>query len=160
MLGIQLGGDAIPSKLKRYGLIAAIQESGREMAKLSRLLFDVLHKMFTFQLSKDAVGGPILIAKSSAAAASAGLAPFLYFLAFLSLQLCILNLLPIPVLDGGHLLFIFLETLLRRPVPHLIRQGANILGAIFLIGLMLLVTLMDVNREWQLLDKITSWFGS
>ena len=158
MVGIQIAGHLnVPTVIKKYGFVDAFGHGMNEIAKLSTLLFDVLHRLFTFNLSYKAVGGPVMIAKAAASAASAGMSPFLYFLAFLSLQLCILNLLPFPVLDGGHLVLIGYEAIFRRPLHKRIRHALNVFGAIALISLMLGITTMDIYRNWS---NITEWFSS
>jgi len=100
------------------------------------------------QLSLKVLGGPIMIAQTTAAAAKLGLGHFLYFLAFMSLQLGIINLFPIPVLDGGHLFFYGIEAVIRRPVSRKIRMVMSQLGFAMLIALMLAVTFNDVQRVW------------
>ncbi|MBI2339742.1 MAG: RIP metalloprotease RseP [Deltaproteobacteria bacterium] len=133
---------------KRYGLFEALKEGTRENIKLLGLTLDVLKRLFTFQLSYKALGGPVQIAQASAMAARSGAGEFLYFLAFLSMQLGILNLLPIPVLDGGHVLFMVLEGVRRKPVSLKVRMFSQQVGLALLLGLMLLVTINDVDSVW------------
>lgn len=92
------------------------------------------------------IGGPILIAKTAGDTAERGLKPFIYFLAFLSVNLAVLNLLPIPALDGGHLFFLTLEAIMRRPLSVRIREFFQQIGLVLILGLMILVTFNDVNR--------------
>lgn len=146
---------------KKYGFGEAIVEGTRENIKLSGLTLSVLGRLVTFNLSYKTLGGPIRIAQASSMAAKSGLSDFLYFLAFLSLQLGILNFLPFPVLDGGHLLFFGIETVIRRPVSVRLRGYAEQAGFVLLISLMLLVTLNDVDSVWgfrQILEKIGNLF--
>ncbi len=140
--------SGLPMIVKRYGFWGAIVKGTQENIKLTRLTFDVLGRLVTNQLSYRVLGGPIMIAKSSAAAAASGLSGFLYFMAFLSLQLSILNLLPIPVLDGGQLVFLGIEGLIRRPVSIKVRAVAQHVGFVLLIGFMLLVTFNDIDNIW------------
>ena len=144
-------------KKRRYGFIGSIKEGTAECANLLGLTFKVLERLFTGQLSYKSLGGPIQIAQASMAAAKYGIAEFIYFVAFLSIQLGILNLLPIPVLDGGHILFCGIEGVIRRQIPTRIRSIAQYIGLILILGLMLLVTLNDVDSVWgikKLLFKI------
>lgn len=140
-------GD-VPMHVRRYGLFGAIGAGMREVGKLMCLTFSVLGRLVTLQLSYKVLGGPIIIAKTSAAAAASGLASFLYFIAFLSLQLAILNVLPIPVLDGGHLVFLGIEGVRRRPLSDRVRGVANQVGFVLLIALMLVVTINDIENIW------------
>lgn len=110
------------------------------------LTFQVLKKLFTFELSYKALGGPVQIAYTLAKASASGLADFIFFTAFLSLQLAILNLLPIPVLDGGHLVFFLIEGVLRRPLSLKTRMVAQQVGLVLLLTLILMVTWNDVQR--------------
>ncbi len=149
--------SGVPMVTKQYGFFSALVKGTQENAKLFMLTLTVLKRLVTFQLSYKVLGGPIIIAKTSAAAASSGLAPFIFFLAFLSMQLCILNLLPIPILDGGHMVFLGIEAVRRRPVSVRAREIAAQVGFVVLISLMLLVTINDIDHVWgirNLLEKI------
>jgi len=138
----------VPMKERKYGFIEAIKNGFNECFKLIGLTFAVVKKLFTLQLSYKSLGGPIQIAQASAAAASYGISEFLYFLAFLSLQLGILNLLPIPILDGGHILFCGIEAVIRRPVPEKVRSVAQYVGLVFLLTLFLFITINDIDSVW------------
>ncbi|HEX5037401.1 MAG TPA: RIP metalloprotease RseP [bacterium] len=147
--------------LKRYGLVEAVKKGTSENLKLGGLTLSVLKRLFSFQLSYKALGGPIRIAQASAMAAKAGLSDFVYFLAFLSIQLGVLNLLPIPVLDGGHFLFFGAEAVLRRPPSAKMRGIAEQAFFFLLISFMVLVTLNDLNSieaVRNLMGKIRSIF--
>lgn len=142
-----------PTELYRYGFIDSIAMGFRENIKLAKLTLDVLYRLVTLKLSYQIIGGPIIIAKVSAAAAASGIANFFYFMAFLSLQLAIFNLLPIPVLDGGQLFFIAIEAIRRRPVSIRITSIASQVGFVVLVSIMALVTLKDIENVWG----ITVW---
>lgn len=148
---------------KQYPFTEAIVKGTEENIKLLKLTGDVLGRLFTFQLSYKALGGPIQIAQASGAAARSGLGEFLYFLAFLSLQLGILNLLPIPVLDGGHVAFMLVEAARGgKPVSQKIRHSLSLVGMMALLSLMLLVTVNDVDRVWgftNIVDSIKGLFN-
>ena len=105
-----------------------------------------LVKMVQRVVPMDSVGGPIMIAKMAGEQASAGAASFLAFMALLSINLGVLNLLPVPVLDGGHLLFYFMELIFRRPVTQKIREYAQQIGMVLLLGLMVLAFYNDIIR--------------
>lgn len=99
-----------------FGPVAAIGEGVRRTWTMSVLTLDSLKKMLFGELSVKNLSGPITIAKVAGASAQSGIADFLNFLAYLSISLGVLNLLPIPVLDGGHLLFYLIEWARGRPL--------------------------------------------
>ncbi|MDO8461628.1 MAG: RIP metalloprotease RseP [Deltaproteobacteria bacterium] len=150
-----------PQVLKKYPLGQAIKMGALENLKLTDITFGVLGRLVTFQLSYKALGGPIRIAQGAAMAAESGISYFLYFVAFLSLQLGILNILPIPVLDGGHVVYLLAEKIIRRPVSMRVRAIADQTGMVLLILLMVLVTFNDINSVWgvsHLFEKMKSIF--
>ncbi len=134
------------SVFKRYGLWKSLKNGARNVGQSISLTFYVLGKLLTGGLSIETLGGPILIAKMTGDAARVGFSSLISFVAFLSLQLGILNLLPIPVLDGGHVLFLTLESLLRRPVNVKIREAAQQVGFIVLLLFILIISYNDIRR--------------
>jgi len=105
-----------------------------------------LKGMIVGDISVRELGGPVVIADASAQAARAGPRYFLWFMAFLSVNLAILNLLPIPVLDGGHLVFLVIEGVRGRPVPKELRLKLTQIGLYLLLALMVFVVFNDVLR--------------
>ncbi len=103
-------------------------------------------KLFQRVVPLDQVGGPIMIAQMVGQQAEQGLAPVLALAALISINLGILNLLPIPVLDGGHIVFYTIEMIARRPVPIRAREMASRVGFFLLISLMILATFNDIWR--------------
>jgi regulator of sigma E protease len=93
-----------------------------------------------------ALGGPILIAQAAGRTAELGIAPLVQFMAILSVNLFLLNLLPIPVLDGGHLMFFTLEALRGKPVEIKHREMAQGVGLMLILALMILVFYQDILR--------------
>lgn len=146
--------SGVPMQMVRYGFFDAVKIGTLENIKLAELTLDVLKRLVTLKLSYKVLGGPIIIAKTSAVAAAGGISAFLYFLCFLSLQLGILNFLPIPVLDGGHIMFLGIEAVMRRPLSERVRSVADQAGFVLLIALMILVTYNDLNNIWGIVDKI------
>lgn len=100
------------------------------------------------RISLKSVGGPIMIGELAAEAGRAGIKPFLQIMALISINLAIVNLLPIPVLDGGRLLFYFLEALKRGPLSLRTRQIAAYVGLVCIILLMILAFKNDIERNW------------
>lgn len=141
---------------KRYGFLESIQLGTAENFKLLSLTVDIVKRLFTGSLSYKSLGGPIQIAKATSAAAESGMGEFIYLLAFLSLQLGVLNLLPIPVLDGGHVVFIVVEALRRKPLSPKFRQISMQIGMAMLLGLMLVVTFNDINTTWGFANIFSS----
>jgi len=97
-------------------------------------------------ISQKNLSGPITIAKMATASAKSGLESYISFLALLSVSLGVLNLLPIPVLDGGHLLFYTLELLAGRPVPERIQALGYQVGLLLVLGIMFLALYNDFSR--------------
>lgn len=103
-------------------------------------------KMIQGVLSPKNLGGPILIAQMAGSQVKEGLVPFILFMALLSINLAILNLLPIPVLDGGHLLFFLVEMIRGKEVSVKWRERAQQVGLALIIMLMVFVLFLDIER--------------
>jgi regulator of sigma E protease len=116
------------------------------MWELTRLTFDVLGQLFTGHLSIKALGGPIMIAQVTGEAADSGFSDLVRLVAFISLQLGIMNLLPIPVLDGGWLLFFLIEAVIGHPLNRRGQEIAQTVGFVLLITLALVVSYNDIMR--------------
>ncbi len=101
-----------------------------------------LRKMGT-QISPLALGGPKAIAEAAGSAAYEGVSQLLIFLTLLSANLAVVNFLPIPLLDGGHMVFLILEGIMRRPVSERVVVAFHYLGFIFIISLMMFVLGLD-----------------
>jgi regulator of sigma E protease len=109
-------------------------------------IFRTVRGMFTGRVSAREVGGPILIGQQAGMAARGGWESLLAFMALISVNLAILNLLPIPVLDGGQFLFLLAEGLYRRPLPLKLRERLTAVGVALLLMLMVLVFWNDISR--------------
>ncbi len=131
---------------QRFGLLDAIQLGNAKAVEVTRLTVLSLVKLFQGVVPLKTVGGPIMIADMANKAAQSGGATFFLLLAVVSINLGILNLLPVPVLDGGHLLFYTVELIIRRPVPQKVREYAQQAGMLLLIGLMVLAFYNDIMR--------------
>jgi regulator of sigma E protease len=103
-------------------------------------------KIMQAKVSVDNLGGPIMIAQVAGEAARHGLAPLLSLAALISVNLAILNLLPIPALDGGHIFFFLIEAITRRPVSVAAREKAQQVGMVILILLMVFIFYNDIAR--------------
>ncbi|MER2104257.1 MAG: sigma E protease regulator RseP [Pseudomonas atacamensis] len=129
-----------------YGPLAAIGEGARRTWTMSILTLDSLKKMLFGELSVKNLSGPITIAKVAGASAQSGVADFLNLLAYLSISLGVLNLLPIPVLDGGHLLFYLIEWVRGRPLSDRVQGWGIQIGISLVVGVMLLALVNDLGR--------------
>ena len=131
---------------ERFGPFAGLLEGARRTWSMTLLTLDSLKKMLFGELSVKNLSGPITIAKVAGASAQSGLGDFLHFLAYLSISLGVLNLLPIPVLDGGHLLFYLVELVRGRPLSERVQTWGMQIGISLVIGVMLLALFNDLGR--------------
>lgn len=136
------------SEMKRYGFSAAVREGASRTWELIELTVVFVQKLFTGNVSTKNIGGPITVVQIAGQAAQTDLSAILSVLAFISIQLGILNLLPIPILDGGHILFYLIELIIRRPVSIRAREMAQQVGMAMLLMLMVLAFYNDIIRLW------------
>ncbi|MBE9609396.1 RIP metalloprotease RseP [Chitinilyticum piscinae] len=120
--------------------------AGRHTWEMTKLSIKMIGQLITGEASLKQVSGPVGVAEYAGQSASVGLLAYLQFIAFISLSLGILNLLPIPVLDGGHLLYHTAELLRGRPLPDWCMEWGQRLGIALLLGLMALAFYNDINR--------------
>ncbi|WP_421849665.1 sigma E protease regulator RseP [Marinomonas sp.] len=129
-----------------YGPLEALSYGVAQTSKMISLTVSSIGKMLQGLISVDNLSGPITIAKVASASADSGLQSFLKFMAYLSVSLGVLNLLPIPMLDGGHLLFFGIEAIRRKPVSEKIQNMAYRVGASLLFALMAVAIFNDIAR--------------
>ena len=139
-------GIAAPLVRVRHGPLEAVGAGVAETFATSRLMLDHLGKLLFGQLSPRNLGGPVTIAKVAGDSAQVGWTAYLGILALLSISLGLLNLLPIPLLDGGHVVYCLAEIVMRRPVPERVQTLGASLGVVLLGGLMALVFVNDFLR--------------
>ena len=145
-LGIALAAPQAPAydAVQRHGPLAAVPMALRETGRLASDSLGMMWRMLTGQASAQNVSGPITIARAANASAERGLDWFLYFLALLSLSLAIVNLLPIPILDGGHLLYYLIELVKGSPLSERAMAAGQYVGLALLAGLMGLAFYNDI----------------
>jgi regulator of sigma E protease len=127
-------------------LSAAIKESFSKCKEHIEMTGVFLSKLFTGRLSLRATSGPFEIAKLSDAARSTSLSTFLLFIGTISFDIGLINLLPIPALDGGHIFFLLLEGITRRELSIRVKERVTMVGFVFLVGVMLVVLYYDILR--------------
>jgi len=136
----------VPLVFKQFGFFESLRLGFDKTLESIDLTFITLKKLVTFGLSIKTLGGPVMIAQMSGQAASAGLSAFLSLLAMISISLGILNLLPIPVLDGGLILFLVIEAIRKKPLSRRVMEVAQSIGAGLLITLIAVVSYNDIMR--------------
>ena len=130
----------------RHGPLEAIPESLARTGENTLLMLSHLKKMLIGAVSVRNLGGPITIAKVAGDSAQAGWRVYVGILALLSISLGVLNLLPIPLLDGGHVLYCLAELIARRPVPDRVQLVGAQLGLLLVGGIIALVLINDIAR--------------
>jgi len=141
--------ELVPPEMLRevtYNPISAIQPALKETWDKSVFILASVKKMVVGLISVKNINGPITIAQIAGQTASYGIDVYLGFLALLSISLGVLNLLPIPILDGGHLMYYIIEAVIRRPVPERIQAWGLQLGLLLISGIMVLAVYNDVVR--------------
>jgi regulator of sigma E protease len=149
--GVFVPEDLIKSITVEYSLspLEAIPAAFKTTYYYSTATLQMMGKMFVGKASVENLSGPISIAQYAGQSAEMGLTAFLKFLGLVSVSLGVLNLLPIPVLDGGHLLFFAFEAILRKPVPEKIQLFFQQVGVTLLMLLMAVAMFVDVQRLFQ-----------
>jgi regulator of sigma E protease len=133
------------SEYKTFGFFESFYVAGVDLVNLTKVTFSVAGKVIGGQVEfKKAFGGPVRIAQLAAKSADVGIESFLFFLAVLSLSLAIINIMPFPVLDGGHLLMIIIETITRREIPVKVKIAINNTGFVLLLLLMAFILYNDI----------------
>jgi len=133
------------SKMRKYGAFESVYYGWKDIEKMTALTFSMIGKVFTGNIEfKKAFGGPIKIAQIAAKSADSGFSSFMYFLALLSLSLAILNIMPFPVLDGGHLVMIVVEAIIKREIPIKIKMAIQNTGLVLLLLLMAFIIYNDI----------------
>ncbi len=134
------------SLMKSANPLAAVYNGLEATWKWTELTVIGLYKMIIGDISSKNIGGPLTIAKISGEAAAQGPSNVVFLIALLSINLGVLNLLPIPILDGGHLLFFLIEGILRKPLGERQREVAQQVGLVLLVGVMIFAFWNDLER--------------
>ncbi|MEK6196223.1 MAG: site-2 protease family protein, partial [Deltaproteobacteria bacterium] len=143
IIGISSAGEVVNQRLNP---IESLVESFKETYNITKLTIVSIVKLFQGTVSTKTLGGPIMIAELAGQQAREGAINLIFFIALLSINLAIINFLPIPVLDGGHLLFFLIEAIIGRPLSIRMREIAQQAGIFILIMLMIFVFYNDISR--------------
>lgn len=133
-------------RIQRQGPLQAMGTAFSQTVELTGATFSLIGRFITGRLALQNISGPVGIAQGAGESARSGLTYYLSFLALVSISLGVLNLLPIPMLDGGHLLYCLLEVIRRQPLSDEFKSVGIYLGLVFLMALMLLALTNDISR--------------
>ncbi len=145
-VGVQVGGD-LPEVLERFPLRQAVVEGWRRVETDFRMTISILGRLFRGRASMKSMSGPLDIAKFSGEAARTGAVPLVALMAAISLQLGIFNLLPIPVLDGGHLFLLAVESAARRDFSLRVKERILQVGFVMILALLAVVLYNDLAKN-------------
>jgi regulator of sigma E protease len=130
----------------QFGVIDSVGKAVEKTGQVISLTISMLKKLIVGDVGLNNLSGPISIAKGAGMTADYGLVYFLGFLALISVNLGIINLVPLPMLDGGHLLFFAIEAVIRRPVPEKIQEMGYRVGGAIIFSLMAVAIFNDFAR--------------
>lgn len=138
-------------RIDNPGIVQSFKQSFKETLSVINQTYKSLKMMVTGEVNfKTDVGGPVSIIRMSSEAAKNGIWNLMYFIAFISINLAVFNMLPFPALDGGWTVILLIELITRRKVPDRIVGAMNYVGIMLLFGLMILVTIKDILFPIQL----------
>ncbi len=146
MIGVMLTPMA-RTTVKQLSLLEALDASIERNIRFGGLLFEFLHRLFRGTAPVSMVGGPIAIARQSSLAAKSGISDLILFIAVISINLGIVNLLPIPILDGGVIAIILIESLVGRDLSLSVREKVTQVGVVMVILLVVAVTYNDIIKS-------------
>jgi len=139
-------GAKTPYLTEPLSFVGAVKAGADASISSAGTIFRTLRGLANGRVSTNQVGGPILIGQMAAEEARAGVEPLLAFIALISINLAVINLLPIPVLDGGAFLFLLVEGIIRRPLPGRVREALSLLGLALIVLLMFVAFKNDILR--------------
>lgn len=143
MIGVAAGGEFIKEHLSP---LKAIVKGFERTIDISALTVVAIVKLIQRVIPAETIGGPLLIAQMAGEQASAGIINFILFTAVISINLGVINLFPIPILDGGHLFFFIIEAVRRKPLSIKMRERAQQIGLFIIVALMIFAFYNDIMR--------------
>ncbi|MCD5402103.1 RIP metalloprotease RseP [candidate division NPL-UPA2 bacterium] len=153
LIGITPSPETVPL---RYGFMRSFYEGGKRTLFITTLTYKTIWRMLRGRVSPEHLSGPLGIIYITGQVARLGLPTVLQWIGLLSVALAIFNILPIPILDGGHLLFLGIEKIRGKPLPQKTREIVEQTTLVLLIGLILFVSYQDVER-FQLINRAVEW---
>ena len=142
----KLGIISSKGTLKRFGLSESVYNSVIDTIFITKSMLRGIVKLLSGNVQKGEIGGPVRIAELSGQALASGIIPLVFFGALISLNLGLVNLFPIPALDGGHIVLYIIEIIYGKPLPihfqNILMRG----GISLLLALMVLITINDISR--------------
>jgi regulator of sigma E protease len=139
-----------PIEKQSYGLIGSLEEGAKKTVGFAMMFINSVKQIFAGNISaKESLGGPIMIAKGARDYAQMGAVAFLNFIAMLSITLAIINILPIPALDGGHIVFVIIEAIIGKELPLKFKIAVQNVGIFLLLALMAFVFYNDIVRLFE-----------
>lgn len=141
-----------PPVESRRAVHNALTSALEETYDVARFILVGVVRIAEGKVSLSTLGGPLTVYDVVGQESKKGISYFVWAMAVISINLGLINLLPIPVLDGGHLTFFFFEGLLRRPLPLRVREIASLFGMIFLIAMMGIAFKNDIERRWDVIE--------
>lgn len=157
LIGVVASGRV---SIEKVGPVTGFVKSIEQIISITGLFFVTLGKLIQGVLPFSTIGGPILIAQMAGQQAQAGIFPFMNFIAVLSLNLAVINLLPFPALDGGHLLIFSIEALIRRKIHEKVVERIQQIGFALLIVLMVVVFYNDIIRIFPWIPGLFGFSGA
>ena len=156
LIGISPAGKSVIDRQNPWqASITAVQKTW----EISKLTVVAVVKMFEGVISPRTLGGPIFIAQIAGEQVREGIIPFIFFMAILSINLGVINLFPIPVLDGGHIFFYLIEIVTRREISVKVKELSQQIGFVLLLMLMAFVIMIDIERlNFKVVNDITKFF--
>ncbi|MFQ5687261.1 MAG: RIP metalloprotease RseP [Candidatus Scalindua sp.] len=148
ILGIKFKEKKI---IRKYGLAKSCVVGTHKTVVNIKRIYMTIQGFVSKKLSTKALGGPVLIAQASYESAKSGIGKLMYFMAIISINLAVINILPVPVLDGGHLLFLGIEKIKGSPISEKTMAIANYIGFALIISLMIYATKNDIMRLFNIL---------
>ena len=134
---------------ERIPVLKAAKYSVQQSVGVLGQMIDMIYRLFHGNMNSNEVGGPVLIAKLAGSAARKGIPDYLSFLALISINLAFINMLPLPALDGGQMMFLIIEAIRKKRLPMKARIIIQNIGFLFIIGLIILITTNDVMRLFK-----------
>jgi regulator of sigma E protease len=156
LIGISPSGNIV---IERKNPLQASVASLQKTWEISKLTVIAVVKMIEGTISPRTLGGPIFIAQVAGAQVKEGIIPFILFMALLSINLGVINLFPIPVLDGGHILFYGIELITRKEISVKVKETAQQIGFVILVMLMIFVVMIDIERmNFKIVNDVLKYF--